>query len=626
MSEPLVNELRGIPQRVAQQLRFDATVKRVSTKFRSLKAEIRSQKKHLKALARAAFFPDAHVLAIDGTRLPVRRKIMMRASPVLRSMLSAGFQEQHQGEIKTEFVSSALRVVLSTLHYPALDVSGEQPFAVLLAACKICDVWVLPEALVTLATKMTSKEAATANPSPADWIAALSAAKMYTAANSPNQVWQEVAEEAARALALAMPAAASAEGFANLDFTAVCQVMRYMQDATIELPSFTVCTRAPDFSKADGVLLTDSDPFSVNCVALRLRASKKNESDMTVLVHAIQEPSKLLRHGFIVGSLTLSINHPEGATAPMQKTRNVRAVSKGFPIGHTFLGVEGLDALLMDGACIVKGVFKIAAEQRQYELFNRWLIDSGRIEAPLSIPAALACLRACVSGINPQEMTVATLKTELQSRALSFEGPKKELQVRLADAVSVETQRNTCEEVGIACKSLAMLIACNFDSLCQHNVDNLCELDALDAASLSLVLCDDRLEVNSEEKLLQVVTRWAKYPGRVIEMVDKVMPLVRFLFICSLTLPSPELKALLQASSILPALVKEALELQLTPLNKRKREDGWGTFTPQKFALIEGVLEEETVPRNKRRLFCIHDKVPCLDPAQQLYSAVFQTP
>ena len=47
MSEPLVNELRGITQRVAQQMHFDATVKRVSTKFCSLKAKIRSQKKHL---------------------------------------------------------------------------------------------------------------------------------------------------------------------------------------------------------------------------------------------------------------------------------------------------------------------------------------------------------------------------------------------------------------------------------------------------------------------------------------------------------------------------------------------------------------------------------------------------
>ena len=199
----------------------------------------------------------------------------------------------------------------------------------------------------------------------------------------------------------------------------------------------------------------------------------------------------------------------------------------------------------------------------------------------------------------------------------------KELQVQLADTVSVETQRNTCEEVGIAFKSFARLIAKRIDSLFEHDLDSVCQLDS---ASLSLVLRDHRLVVDLEDKLLEVVDTWAKRPGRTIEMVDKVMPLVRFPFIRSLTSPSPELKALIQASSILPALVKEALELQLTSLNKRKREKGWCEDTPQKFALIEGVLKEETVPRNKRRRSCYKDEVPCLDPAQQLYNAVFQTP
>jgi len=72
--------------------------------------------------------------------------------------------------------------------------------------------------------------------------------------------------------------------------------------------------------------------------------------------------------------------------------------------------------------------------------------------------------------------------------------------------------------------------------------------------------------------------------------------------------------------------VKEALELQFTPLNKRKHEDSWSTFIPEKFALIEGIFGEETVPRNKPRGLCTNDEVPCLDPAQQLYSAMFQAP
>jgi len=75
-----------------------------------------------------------------------------------------------------------------------------------------------------------------------------------------------------------------------------------------------------------------------------------------------------------------------------------------------FRSLESMETFLEDGLCIVKGVFKIAAEQRRYELFNRWLLDSGRIETPLSVLAVLTCLRACVSGINPWDMTGATLK------------------------------------------------------------------------------------------------------------------------------------------------------------------------------------------------------------------------
>jgi len=441
-------------------------------------------------------------------------------------------------------------------------------------------------------------------------------------------VWQEIAEEAAGALALE-PAAAFAEGFKDLDFSAICQVMRYVQDATIELPRANVRPLAPDFTKTTGVLSTDADPFSVTGIALHLRcgASKNLTSNMGVHVKAILEPGKPLSHSFIVGTATLSINHPNNTTPPKQRTMKYKGgglYGVGWGCGWSdFLPLQDVDAFLEDGLCIVKGVFKIAAEQRRYELFNRWLIDSGRIEAPLSVPAALACLRACVSGINPWDMTVVTLKEALQGRDLSSQGPKKELQVRLADAVSVETQRNTCEDVSIACKSFTRLIACSFDILHEHDWDSLCQLDA---ASLSQVLCDDFLQIKTEEKLFEVVIKWAQCPGRAIEMVDKIMPLVRFPLICSLTSPNPGLKTLLQASSILPALVKEALELQFTPLNKRKRADGWCTFTPQKFALIEGVLEEETVPRNMRRRLCTDDEVPCLDPAQQLYSAMFQTP
>ena len=254
-------------------------------------------------------------------------------------------------------------------------------------------------------------------------------------------------------------------------------------------------------------------------------------------VAVIQQHVMPLCHGFMVGTYTLSINHPQ------KISKDMKAFLQGGGGGWSnFLPLKDVGAFLEDGLCIVKGDFKIAAEQRRYELFNRWLIDSGRIKEPLLVPAALACLRACVSGINPWDMTVPTLRTELQSRDLSSQGQKKELQVRLADAVSVETQRNSCEDVGLAYKSFAKLIACSFDLPHQHDLDSLCHLDA---TSLSQVLCDDFLHVKTEDKLLEVFTIWAHCPGRTIEIGDKVMPLVRFPLLRSLTSPSPELKTLL---------------------------------------------------------------------------------
>jgi len=286
--ESLVGELRGIPQRVAQQTHFNATLTCVSTKIHALQAENRSLKQRI---ARTAFFPDMHVIATDDSRVSACKMTLMDASPVLKAMLSAGLKEQRTSEIKTEFPAAALRTVLSTLHCPALDAYCQQPFPVLLAACRLCEEWQLPAALTSLAAKMTSTEAATAKPSLADWIAALSAAKEYTAANPLNQAWQEQAEEAAQALALAMPAAASTEGFANLDITAVCQVMRYVQNATIELPSVEVRPLALDFTKVDGRPSMDSNPFSVNGIALRLTVTK-NASEVDILVDAIQKPRK----------------------------------------------------------------------------------------------------------------------------------------------------------------------------------------------------------------------------------------------------------------------------------------------------------------------------------------------
>ena len=74
--------------------------------------------------------------------------------------------------------------------------------------------------------------------------------------------------------------------------------------------------------------------------------------------------------------------------------------------------------------------------------------------------------------------------------------------------------------------------------------------------------------------------------------------------LCSLATTTIELQAFMQRSSVLKQLVNEGLELQLKPPNARM------SFTPQKHALVPGVLDDGVVPRDKRRRLCEDDNVP----------------
>ena len=72
----------------------------------------------------------------------------------------------------------------------------------------------------------------------------------------------------------------------------------------------------------------------------------------------------------------------------------------------------------------------------------------------------------------------------------------------------------------------------------------------------------DELDVDAESTVLDVVTKWALHPGRSIETVDKVMPLVGFALVDSLTSPNPELQELMKKSTVVSELWQEAITLQ----------------------------------------------------------------
>ena len=109
--------------------------------------------------------------------------------------------------------------------------------------------------------------------------------------------------------------------------------------------------------------------------------------------------------------------------------------------------------------------------------------------------------------------------------------------------------------------------------------------------------------VPEDADVLAAAVKWASCEGRAVATIDKVMPLVRFPLVSMLS-PSDELKALKQRSDVVAALVKEALELQLTPNEVQ-------AFTPAKHPLFDGVLTsaETPVPRAKKRKLNPNDKI-----------------
>lgn len=275
----------------------------------------------------------------------------------------------------------------------------------------------------------------------------------------------------------------------------------------------------------------------------------------------------------------------------------------------------------------LKGVFTISAEQQQYELFNHWLQASGQIKAPLSVPAALTTLRLLAAGVDSCCWDdPSSLKAELEKRdSLSSESSDNEpviafdnesLQVRLADVVSVEMQQNLSGDVAKVCKSLVTLVARGFRRLLHVSPTSFWKLDAV---SMSQVMAHDLLDVDSESTVLDVVTKWAVHPGRSIEMVNKVMPLVRFPLVTSLITPSLELKQLKKKSRVVKELWQEAIMLQ-----GQQGGGGGNAFSGTKHPLISGVLEGDLeVPRNKRRRLCKDDEVPHINLIEVLERVVF---
>ena len=113
----------------------------------------------------------------------------------------------------------------------------------------------------------------------------------------------------------------------------------------------------------------------------------------------------------------------------------------------------------------------VSRAQRQYELFNLWLLASKRVESGLSPVDSLLCLRACATGCDVDAASVGELQAMLEQRGLSTSGAKSSLQLRLRDAAYAELPADSA--AAKATKFFSRLVAQHYTSL-----DNLRDLDA----------------------------------------------------------------------------------------------------------------------------------------------------
>ena len=505
----------------------------------------------------------------------------------------------------------------------------------------------------------------------------------------PSSPIRKVVTAAAKALALAMPAAAEEEGFKDLGIKMFLKVLRYVPQKTIKLrldPSL--------WGDASYMARADSDPFSVTGLEIGLAKFKQQagrDACVSVNQHSLDEGFQ--QHVDEILGKVEQKDGPEERERVFQKIKGFQSIKvlnaedgiqtrakKGAPMltlderefltlsqcgflqdltakyapqlsarwngilerkaavvdgkvclflyhpctqqvkqlesfsllhGYTTLSQDLIqDHHDEDGGLKIEGEITISASQRRYELFSYWLQVSGRTEALVSVPAALTCLRLIIGGVDACH-NLESLRAEAEKRGLSSaENDLECLQVRLADSVSAETQLSLDEDAVLVCKSLVDLMADGgFRRLCRVRPRSLWQLDA---TSMSQVLAHRKLDVDSESAVMDVVCKWALHPGRSIEVVDKVMPLVRFPLIDSLLTPSRELKELKTRSAVVAELWEEAIEAQFR-----------GAFTGKKHRLIPGVSIDDLVPRNKRRKMCKDDKVPQRGLVRALDDLVF---
>ena len=579
---------------------------------------------YAQTLGRLLSAPDLHFKSSDGVIVPACKDVVIAASAVIERMLASTYSEAASSMVPVDDMpAEALRRTVIAMHCPAAVAAV--PFSVLFQVLTLAARWELADIVDATIAEMPEVGGTTD-----EWCACLKQADFQLqileslsggTVGRRRKSWRRLYAVAAKAVAAQLPDAASASGFSSLELPLVCAVIDHIpgqHDAAhvVHLPELTV----------DWEAIKDSYTYGEPSASLSWLGREGGHPTHTARL-AVVRRSGDDDHVWLTGhlqtegggqcvprSMAIEMFHVRAREDDGEGCDTVRHTPEWewrLPAG---LGDESrqrckfiVEHIIEDGKMTFDGTVRIARQQRQYEALQLWLMSSGRSEEPLTPERALLCVRACACGVDVDSIGPAELREKLLLAGLSTDGSKREQQTRLKDDLYA---RPTCEPrgpVAAVCRALAELVGRGFERAAADG-----GLMELDAASFSDVLSYEGLNAPNESTVLEQAVRWASRKGREVDVIDRVMPLVRFPLVPTLLPPSTPLKALEKRSEVVKELIREAIGWQLEPTRASENK-----FATKRHALLDGAQSDgaATCERHKRRRKCGGDEVPTLDAA-----------
>ncbi|EOD08958.1 hypothetical protein EMIHUDRAFT_248850 [Emiliania huxleyi CCMP1516] len=557
------------------QLRSTAAANRAAydDRLRQLEERLQSLKDQAGALAAVAFDADFALVAGDGTKVPARKQDLCAQSRFFKRMMEHDDSaEARAGEVIAKTgdgvgaSAAALRHLMALLYGQQLQTSTES--AVLLEICELATLWEFDSILESMSTMLVASAKASAKTACEMLVAAL----RHTEADAHSEVWKRLREASAQGVAEAGRKLLDVSAFADLDLSAICEAMTHVKASTVRLPSLEVDTSSERWTAHQAM---DGSPTDQDLSWLLGATGAKVKARLgwngSVMLTGENTGGRA-----VLAKVSSWVKHPQRPTNERRASGSYRVL--GSDTQGVVLG-RNLPDVLSDGKFLCGGDLEVSKYQRQYELFNLWLLASKRVASPLSPVDSLLCLRGCATGCDVDGASVAELQAMLEQRGLSTSGAKTSLQLRLRDAAYAEVPEGSA--AAKATKAFAKLVA-------RHYKGSAVKVKDLDAAST----------------ILDNTISWAQLAGRTDEIIAKVMPLVRWPLVPLVQL-KPPLKALMKRCPVVKELVEEAIGLQMKPGSEF-------SFTPKRHRLMDG-SEDTVVPRHKKRKHCHGDKVQLLD-------------